>query len=116
MNDALFESDLEEIVIMKDMSSIRSANTICCRSSASVTSDTYRTGTCSACRRSQQIAQSILNVTHASGVGVIIEAQHLCTAMRGVEKQHSVMKTSVLLGSFRDNAPTRAEFLQLVGD
>ena len=63
----------------------------------------------------QQIAEAIMNSAGARGVGVIIEARHLCMAMRGVEKQNSVMKTSVLLGSFRDNAPTRAEFLQLIG-
>jgi GTP cyclohydrolase IA len=62
----------------------------------------------------QQIAEAIMNSAGARGVGVIIEARHLCMAMRGVEKQNSVMKTSVLLGSFRDNAPTRSEFLQLV--
>ena len=63
----------------------------------------------------QQIANAMLNVTGASGVGVIVEAQHLCMAMRGVEKQHSNMKTSVMLGSFRDNPPTRSEFLRLAG-
>jgi GTP cyclohydrolase IA len=63
----------------------------------------------------QQIAEAIMNSAGARGVGVIIEARHLCMAMRGVEKQNSVMKTSVLLGSFRDNPPTRAEFLQLIG-
>ena len=63
----------------------------------------------------QQIASTLMDVTGASGVGVIVEAQHLCMAMRGVEKQHSTMKTSVMLGDFRDSAPTRAEFLQLVG-
>ena len=63
----------------------------------------------------QQIASTLMAVTGASGVGVIIEAQHLCMAMRGVAKQHSSMKTSVMLGSFRDSPPTRAEFLQLAG-
>lgn len=63
----------------------------------------------------QQIANAMLDVTGASGVGVIVEAQHLCMAMRGVEKQHSNMKTSVMLGSFRDNPPTRSEFLRLAG-
>ena len=57
----------------------------------------------------------MLEVTGAAGVGVIIEAQHLFMAMRGVQKQHSSMKTSVMLGDFRDNPPTRAEFLRLVG-
>lgn len=62
----------------------------------------------------QQIAEAIETATGAMGVGVIIEAQHLCMSMRGVEKQHSVMKTSVLLGSFRDDHATRSEFLQLI--
>jgi len=63
----------------------------------------------------QEIAEAMMECTGARGVGVIIEARHLCMAMRGVEKQNSVMKTSVLLGSFRDSAPTRSEFLQLIG-
>ncbi|MXW52884.1 MAG: GTP cyclohydrolase I FolE [Gammaproteobacteria bacterium] len=66
-------------------------------------------------RLTQQIAQTMLDVTGASGVGVLVEAQHLCMQMRGVEKQHSLMKTSVLLGAFRSDSATRSEFLQLVG-
>ncbi|MBI4309488.1 MAG: GTP cyclohydrolase I FolE [Candidatus Omnitrophica bacterium] len=62
----------------------------------------------------RQIARSLMDVTHAWGVGVVIEAQHLCMMMRGVEKQNSVMKTSCLLGSFRDKEATRKEFLTLI--
>lgn len=62
----------------------------------------------------RQIAEAIAGVTGASGVGVIIEAKHMCMMMRGVEKQNSVMKTSVMLGSFRDNQSTRMEFLSLI--
>jgi len=62
----------------------------------------------------KQIAEAIQEVTEASGVGVIIEAQHMCMMMRGVEKQNSKMKTSVMLGSFRDNQITRTEFLSLI--
>ena len=62
----------------------------------------------------KQIADAILSVTEAKGVGVIIEAQHMCMMMRGVEKQNSVMKTSVMLGQFRNNPQTRSEFLSLV--
>lgn len=62
----------------------------------------------------KEIAQTILEVTQAKGVGVIIEAQHLCMMMRGVEKQNSVMGTSVMLGVFRTDPRTRAEFLSLV--
>ena len=53
-------------------------------------------------------------VTEAEGVGVIIEAQHMCMMMRGVEKQNSVMKTSAMLGSFRTEQKTRDEFLSLL--
>ncbi|HET8729675.1 MAG TPA: GTP cyclohydrolase I FolE [Moraxellaceae bacterium] len=62
----------------------------------------------------KQIADAILSVTEAKGVGVIIEAQHMCMMMRGVEKQNSVMKTSVMLGQFRNNPQTRSEFLSLL--
>jgi GTP cyclohydrolase IA len=61
-----------------------------------------------------QIANSILDITGASGVGVIIEAKHMCMMMRGVEKQNSTMKTSAMLGSFRSNQATRGEFLSLL--
>jgi len=62
----------------------------------------------------QQIAHAILAVTQAKGVAVILEAQHLCMMMRGVEKQNSRMTTSVMLGLFRTNDRTRAEFLNLI--
>lgn len=61
-----------------------------------------------------QIADAIAEVTGASDVGVVIEARHLCMMMRGVEKQNSSMKTSAMLGAFRDNPATRAEFLSLL--
>jgi len=50
-----------------------------------------------------------------SGLAVVIEAKHLCMMMRGVEKQNSVMKTSCVLGSFKEDARTRSEFLALLG-
>ena len=62
----------------------------------------------------KQIAESILKYTDALGVGVVVEAQHLCMMMRGVEKQNSVMKTSCMLGAFRKDISTRAEFLSLI--
>jgi len=62
----------------------------------------------------RQIAESILDVTEADGVGVIIEAQHMCMMMRGVEKQNSLMKTSAMLGTFRNEQKTREEFLSLL--
>ncbi|RTZ74878.1 MAG: GTP cyclohydrolase I FolE [Gammaproteobacteria bacterium] len=61
-----------------------------------------------------QIAMAIEQVIGARGVGVIIEASHLCMMMRGVQKQNSVTTTSMMLGSFRDNQSTREEFLTLV--
>ena len=62
----------------------------------------------------QQIAETILEITSARGVGVIIESQHMCMMMRGVEKQNSVMTTSCMLGAFRDKQGTRSEFLSLI--
>lgn len=62
----------------------------------------------------RQIAEAVESVTGAAGVGVVIEAKHMCMMMRGVEKQNSVMKTSMMLGSFRSSQATRMEFLQLV--
>lgn len=61
-----------------------------------------------------QIADAVQQVTGASGVGVIIEARHMCMMMRGVEKQNSSMKTSVMLGRLRESANTRQEFLNLL--
>jgi GTP cyclohydrolase I len=61
-----------------------------------------------------QIAETIMQVTDAEGVGVIIEAKHMCMMMRGVEKQNSVMKTSAMLGCFRSEQKTREEFLSLL--
>jgi GTP cyclohydrolase I len=62
----------------------------------------------------KQIAECVLKYTDGKGVGVVIEAQHLCMMMRGVEKQNSNMKTSCMLGLFRSDASTRAEFLSLI--
>ena len=64
----------------------------------------------------QQIASTIQEVTDAQGVGVIIEAKHMCMMMRGVEKQNSSMKTSAMLGSFRTSQVTRTEFFSLLAN
>ena len=64
-------------------------------------------------RLTEQIARAVEDVLQPRGVGVVIEAYHLCMMMRGVEKQNSKTITSALLGSFRDDAKTRAEFLRL---
>jgi len=62
----------------------------------------------------KQIAEAMMQVTGASGVGVVIEAKHMCMMMRGIEKQNSTMMTSVMLGTFRSKPATRSEFLNLV--
>jgi GTP cyclohydrolase I len=63
-----------------------------------------------------QIAESLMSCLEPSGVAVVVEAKHLCMMMRGVEKQNSVMKTSCLLGVFKEDARTRSEFLSLLKD
>lgn len=65
-------------------------------------------------RLTSQIAKAIADKISPEGVGVIIEARHLCMVMRGVEKQHSQAVTSAMLGAFRENKQTRDEFLALV--
>lgn len=65
-------------------------------------------------RLTGEIAQEIMDVTEADGVGVVMECRHLCSMMRGVEKQNSVMTTSSVLGSFRSDQATRNEFLKLI--
>ena len=61
-----------------------------------------------------QIADALMQSLHPRGVGVVIEAKHLCMMMRGVEKQNSTMTSSCLLGSFKEDARTRSEFLALL--
>jgi GTP cyclohydrolase I len=65
-------------------------------------------------RLTTQIAETIMEKIKPQGVGVVIEARHLCMIMRGVEKQNSVAVTSAMLGVFRDCDQTRAEFLRLI--
>lgn len=65
-------------------------------------------------RLTKEIAETIQKFTDASGVAVVIEAQHLCMMMRGVEKQNSVMTTSCVLGDFRTDSKTRSEFFSLL--
>ncbi len=65
-------------------------------------------------RMTNQIAQVLLETLNPFGVGVVVEATHLCMAMRGVEKQRSFAVTSAMLGSFRSDARTRMEFLELL--
>ena len=65
-------------------------------------------------RMTVQIAHALQDSLHPGGVGVVIEAMHLCMIMRGVEKQHSVAVTSCMLGAFREQSQTREEFLGLI--
>lgn len=62
----------------------------------------------------REIALAVEQVTGAQGVAVVVEAKHMCMMMRGVEKQNSSMQTSSLLGAFRENSKTRAEFYSLI--
>jgi GTP cyclohydrolase I len=66
-------------------------------------------------RLTQQIADTLYAALNPQGVGVVIEARHMCMMMRGVQKQNSSATTSAMLGVFRDDVKTRSEFLTLVG-
>ena len=66
-------------------------------------------------RLTEQISRVVMDTVNATGVGVIIEARHLCMMMRGVQKQNSTMVTSSVLGVFHDSVATRDEFFSLIG-
>ena len=65
-------------------------------------------------RLTKEISHALMDILDAEGVGVVMDAQHLCMQMRGVEKQNSVMTTSSMLGSFRRELATRNEFTRLI--
>lgn len=65
-------------------------------------------------RLTQQIAETIYEALNPEGVGVVVEARHMCMMMRGVEKQNSLATTSAMLGVFREDVKTRGEFLHLI--
>lgn len=65
-------------------------------------------------RLTRQVSEALMTTLNAEGVGVVMEARHLCMQMRGVEKQHSVMTTSSMAGSFRRELATRNEFMRLI--
>ncbi len=65
-------------------------------------------------RLTKQISEAVMEILDAEGVGVVMEARHLCMQMRGVEKQHSVMTCSSMVGSFRRELATRNEFMRLI--
>jgi len=132
VNGALFKSDMDEMVLVKDVeiyslcehhllpffgkchiAYIPNGTVLGLSKFARIT-DLFARRLQIQERLTQQIAQSIQDVTQAKGVAVIIEAQHLCMMMRGVEKQNSVMKTSIMLGKFRSDERTRNELMNLL--
>lgn len=132
VNGALFESDTDEMIIVKDIElyslcehhllpfigKVHVAYTpkgkILGLSKVARVVDMFARRLQVQENLTKQIAETLLAVTNASGVGVVIEAKHLCMMMRGVEKQNSVMTTSVMLGGFRNDRRTRSEFLSLI--
>ena len=133
VNGALFESDNDEMVIVKDIelyslcehhllpfigkahvSYIPTGKVLGLSKVARIV-DMYARRLQIQENLTKQIADAIQRVTNAAGVAVVIEAKHMCMMMRGVEKQNSVMSSSVMLGAFRESCNTRHEFLQLIG-
>jgi GTP cyclohydrolase IA len=134
INDAVFESDASEIILVKDIE----LYSLCehhllpfiGRAHVAYIPNGIVIGLSKAARivdvfarrlqiqenLTTQIAESLMGCLEPAGVAVVVEAKHLCMMMRGVEKQNSVMKTSCLLGVFKEDARTRSEFLSLLKD
>jgi GTP cyclohydrolase I len=132
VNDAIFDSEASEIVLVKDIelysmcehhllpfigrahvAYIPNGKVIGLSKVARIV-DLYARRLQIQENLTTQIAESLMDALHPNGVAVVVEAKHLCMMMRGVEKQNSIMKTSCLLGSFKDDARTRSEFLSLL--
>ena len=132
LNGAVFDSENDEMVIVKDIefysmcehhllpflgkahvAYIPSGKVIGLSKIARIT-DMYARRLQIQEQMTKQIADTVMKVTDAVGVGVVIEAQHFCMMMRGVQKQNSWAVSSMMLGSFRENHRTRHEFLQLI--
>lgn len=132
LNNAIFQADTEDMVIVKDIEIyslcehhllpfigkchigyLPSGKVIGLSKMARVV-DMYARRLQIQEKLTKQIANAIEEVIMARGVAVVIEAKHLCMMMRGVEKQNSVMTTSVMTGVFRQEISTRAEFLTLI--
>lgn len=132
INDALFQSDMSEMVIVKDVEMyslcehhllpflgkchigyIPNGKVLGLSKIARIV-DYFARRLQIQERLTVEIATCIESITNAKGVGVIIEAKHLCMMMRGVEKQNSLMSTSMMLGAMRECASTRSEFIGLV--
>lgn len=132
LNGAVFDSDNDEMVIVKDIelysmcehhllpfvgrvhvAYIPRGKVIGLSKIARI-SDMYARRLQIQEQLTKQIADAVMDATKAAGVGVVIEAQHFCMMMRGVQKQNSWTISSMMLGSFRENHRTRHEFLQLI--
>ena len=134
VNDAIFESEASEIVMVKDIelysmcehhllpfigkahvAYIPNGKVIGLSKIARIV-DMFARRLQIQEKLTMQMADALMQALHPRGVAVVIEAKHLCMMMRGVEKQNSVMKTSCLLGIFKEDARTRSEFLSLLND
>ncbi|MDI9818916.1 MULTISPECIES: GTP cyclohydrolase I FolE [unclassified Legionella] len=133
INDALFESDMSEMVIVKDIEMYSTCEhhllpflgkchvgylpngRVLGLSKIARIVDYFARRLQIQERLTAEVAGCIESITGARGVAVVIEAKHLCMMMRGVEKQNSTMTTSVMLGEMRNNPPSRSEFLRLIG-
>ena len=132
VNNAVFESDNEEMILVKDIelyslcehhllpfigkchvAYIPTGKVIGLSKIARIV-DMYARRLQIQENLTKEIADTLMDAIAPAGVGVIIEARHLCMMMRGVEKQNSMMTTSMMLGSFRTHDRTRSEFLRLV--
>jgi len=132
VNNAIFESDCNEMIIVKDIEIyslcehhllpfigkchvgyIPNGKVIGLSKIARI-ADVYARRLQIQENLTQNIAMTVKKYAKCKDVGVIIEAQHLCMMMRGIEKQNSIMKTSYMLGAFRRKEATRTEFLSLI--
>ena len=132
INDAIFESDMDQMVIVKDIElfslcehhllpflgkchvAYLPTGKVMGLSKVARIVDHFARQLQIQERLTKEIADCIQEITGASGVAVTIEAKHLCMMMRGVEKQNSMMTTSMMLGDFREEESTRLEFLNLI--
>ena len=114
INNALFPSSTDEMVIVKNIELYLPRDKVIGLSKIARLVDVFARRLQIQENLTSQIANCIVEKTEAGGAAVIIEAQHMCMMMRGVEKQNSVMTTSCMLGAFRDSHSTRNEFLSLL--
>ncbi len=133
VNDALFESDLNEMVIVRNIEMYSMCEhhmlpflgrcnvgylpkgKVIGLSKVARIVDHFSRRLQIQERLTHEIADCLAEITEARGVAVVIEAKHLCMMMRGVEKQSSIMTTSVMLGEMRENPSSRLEFLNFIG-